>query len=273
MDFAPRSRRLRSVFDEAPELYDRARPGYPAPLFDDLAALARLTAGARVVEIGCGTGQATRSLAERGYRVTCVELGSGLAALARQRLAGFPAVEVVNAPFEAWRPEVAGFDACTAFTAFHWLDPDRRYPACAAVLRPGGALAVVVTQHVLPEGGDPFFVAVQEDYRAVLPGGDETWAGGPPRPDNVPDMRSEIDASGLFGDVALRRYLWEVRFDADGYVALLRTFSDHRALDGEQRAELEGRIRRRIEARHGGTVRKTYLAMLHVARLHATDGT
>src|SRR5579862_2047686 len=71
--------RLRTTFDESAEEYDRARPTYPARLFDDMAALARLGSGARLVEIGCGTGQATTFLAERGFQVTCVELGAQLA--------------------------------------------------------------------------------------------------------------------------------------------------------------------------------------------------
>ena len=98
--------RLRTTFGEVPELYDRARPTYPAQVFDDL------------VEIGCGTGQATLPLAERGFQITCIELVEQLAALARRKLAAFPAVEIIDAPFEAWEPAAAGFDAVAAFTAF-----------------------------------------------------------------------------------------------------------------------------------------------------------
>ena len=76
-------RHLRETFDQVAELYDRARPNYPAEVFDDLAALARLPDGARILEIGCGTGQGTLPLARRGYRVICVELGSDLAAADR----------------------------------------------------------------------------------------------------------------------------------------------------------------------------------------------
>jgi SAM-dependent methyltransferase len=50
---------LRETFDEAPGLYDRVRPGYPEELFDDLERLAGLRPGSRVLELGCGTGQAT----------------------------------------------------------------------------------------------------------------------------------------------------------------------------------------------------------------------
>ncbi len=111
----------RRTFEQVAELYDRARPGYPAALIDDLAA--RVPPGAWVLEIGPGTGQATLPLAERGLELVGVELGAGLAELARSKLAAFPNVEIVNAAFEEWEPERAEFDAIVSFTAFHWLDP------------------------------------------------------------------------------------------------------------------------------------------------------
>src|SRR5437588_12952784 len=77
-------RRLRATFEEVPELYDRARPLYPAELFDDLVSFAGLEAGSQVLEIGCGTGQATLPLAERGFDIVGVELGTGLAAVTRR---------------------------------------------------------------------------------------------------------------------------------------------------------------------------------------------
>ena len=78
-------------------------------------------------------------------------------------------------------------------------------------------------------------------------------------------MTAEIAASGRFHDLAARRYLWDVIYTADDYVAVLGTYSHHRALDDEARERLLERIHRRIEARPERTVRKTYLAMLYVA--------
>src|SRR6202011_5142225 len=93
---------LRTTFDDAAELYDRARPGYPPELFDDLADIADLRPGARVLEIGSGTGQATLPLAERNYQVSAVELGPNLAAVAHRKLAHFQNVIVTVGAFEDW---------------------------------------------------------------------------------------------------------------------------------------------------------------------------
>jgi SAM-dependent methyltransferase len=227
-------------------------------VFDDLVDLAGLEPGSRVVEIGPGTGQATLPLAERGLHVVGVELGPGLAAVAREHLVTHPNVEIVTAGFESWEPERADFDAVVAFTAFHWIDPEARYEKPARLLRAGGALAVVSTKHVA--GADPFWIEVQEDYDAVTPSDDNR---PPPQADAVPDLAGEIAGSGLFADVEVRRHLWDTSYDADRYLALLDTFSGHRALPDARRRELYDRIRRRIGDRR---VRKTMLAILHVAR-------
>jgi SAM-dependent methyltransferase len=259
--------RLRATFEQVPELYDRARPSYPPEVFDDLATLARLGAAARIVEIGCGTGHATLPLAERGYDITCVELGEGLAAVARRKLANFPNVEVINANFESWQPAHAEFDAAVAFTAFHWIAPEVRYTRTASLLREHGMLAIVSTRHVLPPDADPFFVEVQEDYDAVVPVDKSTEAGtgGPPAPETVADLGEAIRASGRFRNVGARRYLWDVIYTAEEYVAVLDTYSGHRALEDKTRERLLSRIHERIEARPERCVRKTYLALLDVA--------
>lgn len=262
------SQRLRTTFEQVPELYDRARPGYPPQVFDDLTALAELPVGARILEIGCGTGQATIPLAERGYRITCVELGQQLAEVARRKLSTFPAVDVVNTAFETWRPPEEKFAAVVGFTAFHWIDPNVRYEKAASVLHRGGALAVVATHHALPADGDAFFAEVQEDYEAIVPEDEKTKAGGPGPPEAIGDLSEEIEASGFFRATAARRYAWDVSYTADEYIALLNTYSGHRALDDDRRERLYDRIRRRIDARPGGTVRKTYVTTLDVAERH-----
>jgi SAM-dependent methyltransferase len=252
---------LRRTFDEEAALYDRARPGYPDALYDDLVELAAAPAGARVLEIGCGTGQATRALARRGFRIVCVELGENLAEFARGRLAEFPEVEIVTGAFESWEPRGATFDMVFAATAWHWVDPAVRYARAAAALAPDGVLAIVATQHVVPVGGDPFFAESQDDYVAA----GEAWLD-PPQPEDVPDLREEIEQSGLFGEVAVQRYVWGETYDADEYIALLETYSGHRTIEQERREQLYRALRRGIAARPGGRIRKDYLNILHVAK-------
>jgi SAM-dependent methyltransferase len=250
--------RLRETFGSVAELYDRARPEYPAVVFDDLAELARLEPGSRVLEIGPGTGQATAELVRRGYAVTGVELSPELAEVARRNV---PEAQFIVADFESWEPEELGFDAVTAFTAFHWIAPELRYAKPARLLRPGGALAVVTGRHVLPADGDPFFAEVQEDYDAVLPHPDNR---PPPPPEEVGGWAADLEGSGLFVDVVERRHLMTLTYTADSYVAVLGTFSDNLAIPAEQRENLFRRIHARIATRPEGTVTKHHLLVLTV---------
>jgi SAM-dependent methyltransferase len=255
---------LRATFDSVAQRYQAARPDYPEALYDALVAAAGLGAASRLLEVGCATGKATLPLARRGLAVTCVELGGDLAAAARLNLAAFPRVEVVDGSFEAWPPAGAGFDLVFAATAWHWIDPALRYRRAWEVLAPGGYLAFWGQNHVIPEDGDPFFAEIQDVY-------EEIGEGLPPgatceRPGQTPDSRAEIEASGLFADVTVRRFDWETSYDADGYIALLDTFSGHIAMAGWQRDRLYGEIRRRLAARPDGRLRRHWEAALNVAR-------
>ncbi|MGH2935224.1 MAG: class I SAM-dependent methyltransferase [Gaiellaceae bacterium] len=237
-----------SVFDGVAELYDRVRPAYPPALIDEVASL-----GPRILEIGPGTGQATRLLVERGAQVTAVELGSQLAQIAQRNV---PAAHVVVADVETWEPEHAGFDAVAAFTSFHWLAPATRYATAARLLRPGGALAVVAVDHVRVVGGDPIWEEVQADYDAVVPSPDNR---PPPFIDEVGDLREEFRASALFRDVEVRRHPWDALYTADEWIDVMRTYSPHIVRDPVVNEELYRRFRARIGAR---TVTKHYLATL-----------
>jgi SAM-dependent methyltransferase len=263
MDQETRLRRART-FDEIAELYDRGRRAHPEQLFDELFTLAEIEPpGARVLEIGCGTGHATLSLARRGCRVTSVELGSNLARIARVKLAQFPLVQIVNAPFEEWRADGERFDIAFAANSWHWLDPTVRYARAAAALRPGGVLAFTTGGHAFPEGFDPFFTEIQECYEAIGAG---LTKRPPPPPEQVPDAHEEIERSNHFAEVRIARRVWTEEFSADEYVAVMSTASDHRLMESAKRDQLFAEMRRLINRRPGGRICRHNLTILHVAR-------
>ncbi len=256
---------VRATFDDDAPAYERSRPVAPGYVFDDLVSVADLHPGSSVVEVGPGTGQATRPLAERGLRILALELGRHLAARARQNLAGFADVEVVTTSYEEWDPGAARFDAVFACNSFHWVDPSMRFHKSAAVLRPEGHLIVLATPWVIPDHAERFWWDVQDDYVAV---GAKRVDPATKHPDRIGDLRTDVHASGLFEEPTILRYLFDVDFTADEYALNLSTQSGTKEFPPDRRAELISRIRRRV-VDGGGTVTAHLLAVLTVAKLRS----
>lgn len=257
-----RVRRART-FDQIADLFDHGRREPPGWLYDTLFAETAIDArSAQVLEIGCGTGKSTLPLARRGAKVLALEMGANLARIAQRNLAGYPGVEVLCTRFEDWKP-AAEFDLVLAITAWHWIDPAMRYQHAAAALKPGGVLAFTTGGHAYPPDCDSFFLEIQECYAAI---GAKAIPWPPPPPEGVPDSRAEIERSGCFCDVRVIRRLWSEEFTAEEHIALMQAASDHRLMDEEKRQWLFDQMRKRIDARPGGRIRKHNLTVLHLAR-------
>lgn len=171
-------REIGRLFNEVPELYDRVRPTYPDELFDDLAAITGVHQGSLVLEVGCGTGQATRSLAALGFSLTAVEPGEGMAALARERVEGFENVQIETSTFEEWNDQGRRFDLLVAAESWHWVDPSIGWPRAHGVLRPGGWMALI-GNIVVCRPGEPEVYAETADLHERYCPGNPDW-GHPP---------------------------------------------------------------------------------------------
>jgi SAM-dependent methyltransferase len=261
-------RRLGRLFNEVPELYDRSRPGYPDQLYADLAAIAGIGDGSPVLEVGCGTGQATRSLAALGCSVTAVEPGTEMAALARHRLAAFRNVRVETSTFELWADGGRRFDAVVAASAWHWVDPSIGWPKAHAVLHPGGWMALL-GNIVVRRPGEPEVYAETADVHERACPGNPDW-GHPPLED---DVRATSEGWGmvedpgpLFGPTIVRWYPTVQWLNGEAFADLLRSTSVYRRLEGEVREPLLDAIAERIRTRMGDRAPRRYLSVLRVGQ-------
>jgi SAM-dependent methyltransferase len=259
---------LRRVFNEVPELYDRLRPAYPDELFSDLVTITGVNERSSVLEVGCGTGQATRSLALLGCPVTAVELGADMAALARQRLAPFPNVEVETSSFEQWDDRGRRFDALVAAASWHWVDPSVGWRRAHDVLGAGAWMALLGNV-VVRRPGEPEAYSETADLHERFAPGSPDW-GHPPLEHEVRSTEegwgSVQDPGGLFGPTTVRWYPTVQWFDGQGFADLLRSTSLYRKLDRDVREPLLDGIAERIRTRLGDRVARRYLSVLRVGR-------
>jgi SAM-dependent methyltransferase len=251
-----RERRL--VFGEAADLYERARPSYPAPLLDDLVTL--VGPAARALDVGCGTGKATRLLAERGTTGVGVEAHPAMAAVARASLGGRPGWRIDVSGFEAWLPVDgdAPFDLVTCAQAWHWLDPHVRLHKAHGLLRPGGWLALFWNVHPDEQAEPAVQRALDAVYARLAPGME-----GMPRPEDSERLPMPDDLD--FDRPLTRAYSWRQTYSTAEWLDLLRTHSNHRLLEPDHRERLLAGVGEVIDA-HGGSFTHRYLTQLWAAR-------
>jgi SAM-dependent methyltransferase len=267
------------AFDQIAERYDRVRPGYPARVFDDIAALTGIAAGARVLEVGPGPGTATRDLLGRGWRVHGIEPGAALAARAIGNLAGQRfTVDVTR--FDDWVPD-GTYDMLFSATAYHWVAPDVRWRLAADVLEPGGALALVTNRTVAGGNFNDIYQASADLHTRYAP---EVDFGLSP---SASSILAEVHASAhdigalweavetkaghsradaWFTPPEIRSCEWETTYDADDAAALLSTYSPYLRVPPERRAPLLSGVTDIVRADFGGVATRRYLAVLAVAR-------
>ncbi|MCH8161024.1 MAG: class I SAM-dependent methyltransferase [Chloroflexi bacterium] len=252
-------------FDNVPEIYDRIRPEYPPELFDELFAYLRRDDDLRAVEIGPGTGQATRPLLAHGIAVTAVEPGSQLAAFLKRKLgAEHPRLDVVVAKFEDAELEAGAFDLVLAATSFHWLDKETRFQTCHDLLRPGGTLAVIHTNQIESTADGGFFARVQPVYDRHQEN-DPRYA--PPAEDDLrPPEYDGLVASGLFKDVTLHKYRWDQRYTSSEYGDLMRSYSGTQAMEPPQQEAMIDDVCALIDAEFGGAITRPLVMTLSLGR-------
>jgi SAM-dependent methyltransferase len=208
-----------TAFEALVDDYDAGRPDYPAVLLDLLPPLA----GRRVLELGAGTGLATRRLLAGGADVVATDLGPRMLGRLHAHL---PRVPVAVARAERLPVADASVDAVCAAQAWHWVDVPVAAAEAARVLRPAGWLAAWWNE-VDPSGGPPAFARAWDDQQARLEAGNPRYRRGY----RDRDYAAELRATGLFADVGTARAPWSRTLTWERYERWLRSKSYVQALD------------------------------------------
>jgi SAM-dependent methyltransferase len=274
------------VFNEIAVEYDRNRPAYPDALVDEACEVAGISEGDRVLEIGCGTGQLTRSLLARGLRVSAIEPGDQLILLAEENLKDAGDVEFVHGRFEDTQFPRESYEAVFSASAIHWVDPDLSWRKIADALAPNGTLALIQYFGLKERRGvddqEALLAALRRHaweiaatwptYRDL----DHTIAGVQERRRNVADAWGWLGsydigrayAADLFEDLQLATVPTLIEHTAGELGALLATMSFWAALSPEEREALINETHA-LHERLGRPIRASTLAALLTARRSA----
>jgi SAM-dependent methyltransferase len=253
---------LRQTFDEVALLYNEARPRYPDELFSTLIDVAGLKTQSALLEIGPGTGQATKPLAQKGFQITAVELGGSLAEVAKHELLNYNNVTISNIAFEDAIFPPKSFDLVYAATSFHWIDPSVKYSKTHDLLKDRGHLAIIHTNHISDEHGDKFFMDSQPIYDRY----DYTNKLQKPRlPKNGELTPTKVDEH-LFKLIHFQLFPIVITYTAKNFVKLLKTFSNHLAADKIIQQAFYQEIESLISDRFEGKIDKHFSMSLTVAQ-------
>ncbi|MCW3019116.1 MAG: Methyltransferase type 11 [Solirubrobacterales bacterium] len=271
------------VFNEVAFEYDRNRPAYPDALVDRACEVAGIGDGDRVLEIGCGTGQLTRSLLARGLRVTALEPGDQLLLLAEENLTDAGDVELLHTRLEDARLPRESYVAVFSASAIHWVDPDLSWRKIAEALAPNGTLALIQYFGLQEQRGVDDQEALLSALRRHAGESAATWptyrdldctiAGVRERRRNVADAWAWLGsydigrdyAADLFEDLQLATVPTLTEHTADELNALLVTLSFWARLSAEERDALVNE-NNALHERLGRPIRASTLAALLTAR-------
>ena len=248
-------------FNAAATTYQRGRPPYPDAVFGLLVDRCGLQPGARVLDIGAGTGLATGPLLAAGAHVVAVEPGEHLAAILTATH-GCDRLEVTDADFET-ADLTGGFDLAVAATALHWLDPVASTRKIGELVRPGGWLAAFWNEFGDVNRPTPFRDRLDEVYHDLLPA-EPGYRDSRSHVLDTDRWRKQLTAGGWFEDVTVEIIEWQQTLTAQAARDLWSTFPNIAELAPPDREQFLTRLAGLIDGL-GGKVADPRLTVLYTA--------
>ena len=243
------------IFGEDASLYDRFRPSYPRELMEAVVAE---TADLPVLEIGAGTGKATRALLALDKTVHALEPDQRMASVLEVNCAGSP-LHVEYTALEMANLTPGSYDLAVAAQSWHWIDREFGYDLVADALVEDGVLALI-WHHASPEQGI-FGTALSQLYRRLASTIVDPFPGS--KASDFDPATEPFAATKRFRTWSRLEHRWQRHLDAAGLIGWLCSGSDHRLLGVEERSELMTGIAALVaEFDHEVTINMTTVAHL-----------
>ncbi|GEM_PF-2090764 len=228
------NRNLKTNFGKVSELYDKARIGYPEELIGDALKFSKIDKKARILDVGCGSGQLIESLFRKGFYIVGLDISQDLVEIAKKKYSESPNVELVVGSFEDFETPKENFDAIFSGIAWHWVKPERRYEKAYEILKKNGALALV---WYFQESNKSNFLGeigkILDKY-----GGKNAGPAGQRMKDYADFVHKELSENRFFNSVQRKEYSEELEFSKNRYVELVLTYGWVQSLSEKDRDNL-----------------------------------
>ena len=259
-------------FDEIVTNYDEIRPNYPDKLFVDLIEYAGTGTNKKALEIGAGTGKATRPILEAGYNVTAVEIGANMAAFLSDKYQSYKAFNVIVSAFEDADAEENAYDLIYAASSIHWVDAKVGCPKIKRLLKNEGTIALL-RYNFSSEDDESLDAAYEKYFRTHYLSSQRYGKAAEKRTHddlrNPAGFLNRYGFNGLeeygFKDIILNFYDVEIIYTADEYIKLYETMADHRDLPEKNKTGLYNEITKIIN-QNGGKYKMDYIFQVYMGR-------
>ena len=252
-------------YSNVAENYNKARPLYPQELINRVVELAQLSSDSTILEIGCGSGQATRGFAPVGLSMVCLEPSFEASQLAKQNCLSYPGVTINNTSLEEWELETGKFDGVLAANAWHWLPPEVSYPKSAQALKAGGNL--IVLWNMTPNPSYEIYQELDKVYQLHAPHLSR-YETSQDQEHILQNLGYQITDSQYFCDLQSEHFLQEVTYTIDDYLLLLQTFSPYLELPSSKSQLLFSELKKTLEKHCNKSLTVSYLSAFHLAKVN-----
>lgn len=225
-------------------MYDLMRPQYTEALFQDIIRMAHVKLESKLLEIGCGTGQATGSFLKTGATIKALDLGEKLVNYCRDKFSAYDAIDFLCSDFNTYHLEEDNYDLVISATSFHWINPEIGYSKVYKALKAGGYVALFWNIPSIEKSNGGLYQTIQDIYAKHAPDLAKKKGGA----DYSPCL-TWYQKTG-FQNIQSKTYEVQRLLTGQAYIKLLDSYSDHQTLDKTIKEKLYRDIETAIE-RHG----------------------
>lgn len=229
------NKKLGTSFSAISKNYDKYRLDYPLKLIADVILYTKIKKSSNILEIGTGTGIASKYFLEKGFNLTMLDISKELMQVAKKKLKSYKNTNYIISSFEKAKLPSSNFDLIFSAQAFHWVDPSLRFKKVHKLLKEEGTLAV-------------FWNFSDRDKSKILQQVKILYEKYCPefKPGSGDKIISALQDNPAFKNAKVKSYSRTVSFTKSRYIELVQTYSWVALLENKQKEKLLIEIKKEL---------------------------